>query len=81
MWMLVVHSGVRYELTHMLRLNNIDGVRDISYVAVNVLMCLQIYNSAKMSIENLTTDTGQHFCSPQGLSQTPSYLVRLSIRG
>ena len=28
-WETVVHSGVRYELTHTLRLNNTDRVRDI----------------------------------------------------
>jgi len=37
LWTTVVHSSVRYELTHTSRLNNTDRVRDMSYVAANVL--------------------------------------------
>ena len=36
-WATVVHSCVRYELTHRSCLNN-TGVRDISYVTANVLI-------------------------------------------
>jgi len=39
-WATVVHSCVRYELTRTSRLNNTNRVRDISYVAFNVLSYL-----------------------------------------
>ena len=43
-WETDVHCCVSYELTHTLRLNNTDIVRDISSVASGVLMCLNMHN-------------------------------------
>jgi len=39
----IVHSGVSYELTRMSGLNNTDGIRDISYVAANMLKLKSVY--------------------------------------
>ena len=41
-WATIVRSGVGYELTRMTRLNNADRVRDILYIAVNMLNCQKV---------------------------------------